>query len=217
MTNTIFIATLSVWLISSCKVTNKDLTGLYRLNRFPKTNLTINSDGTFDFSKINSNPYLHPFEHPEEYYADTKGTWRRVENRTISLTSQRDTLIYPLVAVEAQPSRDDNLSYFAFYDTYGDTVNVLYVEYVDGLIVSRLHGSMRYFVENLTKRDTFTFYFYGYPPFTFMSTQKLNQDYKIVLKPAFQPGYFQGDKFSIKRNKLIDIKRQARFIKPKGG
>ena len=211
------IATLFILFFSSCKVTEKDMIGLYKLDRFPKTTLKINSDRTFEFSKNNKNPYLHPFDHPDEYYLDTKGTWQSVDKTTISLTSQSDTFIYPPVSVETHPARDNNWSYFTFYDTYGDTVKVLYVQYTDSSISAALHRSMDYFTEDLTKRDTLEFHFYGYRPYVFISGQKANQDYKIILKPSFQPNFFRGTPFRIKRNQLIDIKRKGKFRLTKSG
>lgn len=217
MTKTAFISALLFILISSCKVTEKDMIGLYKLDRFPKTTLKINTDKTFEFSKNNRNPYLHPFDHPEEYYAKTKGTWQTVDEKTISLTSQSDTLIYPLVSLQTYPARDKNWSYFTFYDTYGDTVKVLYVQYIDSAISAAMHRSMDYFTEDLTKRDTLEFYFYGYRPYTLISGQKVNQDYKFVLKPSFQPNFFVGTEFRIKRKQLIDIKRKGKFRLTKSG
>lgn len=217
MTKTAFILTLLFILISSCKVTEKDMIGLYKLDRFPKTTLKINSGKTFEFSKNNRNPYLHPFDHPEEYYVNTKGTWQTVDKKTISLTSQSDTLIYPLASLNTYPARDKNWSYFTFYDTYGDTVKVLYVQYIDSSISAAMHRSMDYFTEDLTKRDTLEFHFYGYRPYTLISGQKVNQDYKITLKPSFQPNFFNGTEFRIKRKKLIDIKRKGKFKLTKSG
>jgi hypothetical protein len=81
MTKTALISTLFVLFFSSCKVTEKDIIGFYTLDGFPKTTLKINSDKTFEFSKNNSNPYLHPFDHPDEYYSDTKGTWQTVDKK----------------------------------------------------------------------------------------------------------------------------------------
>jgi hypothetical protein len=211
MTKTAFISTLLLILFSSCKVTEKDMIGLYKLDRFPKTTLKINSDKTFEFSKNNRNPYLHPFDHPEEYYANTKGIWQTVDKKTISLTSQTDTLIYPLVSLQTYPARDKNWSNFTFYDTYGDTVKILYVQYIDSSISAAMHRSMDYFTEDLTKRDTLEFHFYGYRPYTLISGQKVNQDYKITLKPSFQPNFFEGTEFRIKRKQLIDIKRKGKF------
>jgi hypothetical protein len=217
MTKTAFILTLLFFFISSCKLTEKNIVGLYKLDRFPKTTLKINSDKTFEFSKNNRNPYLHPFDHSDEYFSDTKGTWQTIDKKTISITSQSDTLVYPLVSLQAYPARDKKWSYFTFYDTYGDTIKVLYVQYPDNSISAAMHRSMDYYTEDLTKRDTLEFHFYGYRPFTLISGQKLNQDYKITLKPSFQPNFFIGTEFRIKRNKLIDVKRYGKFRLTKSG
>lgn len=155
MTKTAFVSTLLFLFISACKVTEKDLFGTYQLDGFSKTTLQINSDRTFEFSKINRNPYLHPFDHPDEYYSQTKGTWTLVDKKTISLTSQSDTIIYPLADIQPFPARDKDLSYFTFYDTYGDTVRLLYTQLSDSMWVGRLHGTSPYFSMDLRKRDTF--------------------------------------------------------------
>jgi len=217
MTKTALVSTLLLIIISSCKVTEKDIIGLYKLDRFPKMILKINADKTFEFSKNNRNPYLHPFDHSDEYYFDTKGTWQTVDNKTISLTSQSDTLVYPLISFQTYPARDKNSSHFTFYDTHGDTVKVLYVQYIDSSISAAMHRSMDYFTEDLKKRDTLEFHFYGYRPYTLISGQKVNHDYKLVLKPSFQPNFFIGTEFRTKRKLLIDIKRKGKFRMTKSG
>lgn len=217
MTRTAFILTLFVLLVSSCKVTEQDIIGFYQLDRFPKTTLKINLDKTFEFSKNNRNPYLHPFDHPDEYYADTKGKWQMVDKKTITLTSQSDTLIYPLVSVEIQPARNNKWSQFTFYDKYGDTVKILYVQYTDSSISAAMHRSMDYFTEDLIKRDTLEFHFYGYRPYVFIGGRKANQDYSISLKPSFQPNFFRGTEFRIRRKQLFDIKRKGKFRMTKSG
>lgn len=217
MTKAALISTLLVLVVSSCKVTEKDIIGSYRLDKFPKTTLKINADQTFEFSKNNKNPYLLPFDHPDEYYFDTKGTWQTVDKKIISLTSQSDTLIYPLVSLKTKPVRDKAWSYFTFYDTYGDTVKILYVQYNDSSIAAEMHRSMDYFTEDLTKRDTLEFHFYGYRPYVFIGGQNTNQDYNITLKPTFQPNFFNDTKFRIKRNQIVDIKRKGKFKRMKSG
>jgi hypothetical protein len=215
MTKAALISTLFVLGLYSCKVTEKDIPGLYKLDKFPKTTLQINSDNTFEFSKNNRNPYLHPFEHQNEYFADTKGTWRIVDKKNISLTSQSDSLIYPLVSLQTYPARDRQYSNITFFDKYSDTVKILYVQYSNGSSVAVFHSSMDYFTEDMTKRDTLEFHFYGYRPYTLINGQKKNQDYKITLKPSFQPNFFKETVFRIKRKKLIDIKRKVKFRQTK--
>jgi len=217
MTKSICFLTIYIFFISSCKVTEKDIPGSYKLDRFPKTTLKINADKTFEFIKNNPNPYLHPFDHSDEYFSITKGKWAIRDDQTISLTSQSDTLVYPLVTVQSSPARDKEWSYFAFVDTYGDTIKILYVQYTDNSIKAALHRSMDYCMEDLIKRDTLEFHFYGYRPFTFISGQKMNQDYTVTLKPAFQPNFFIETAFRVKRDQLIDIKRNGKFRRTKSG
>ena len=217
MTKTTLVSTLFILFLSSCIVTEKDIIGSYKLDRFPKTTLKINPDKTFEFSKNNRNPYLHPFDHADEYFFNTKGSWQKVAKKIISLTSQSDTIIYPLVSIQANPPRNNGHSYFAFYDTYGDTVKVLYVQYTVSSITAAMHRSMDYFTEDLTKRDTLEFHFYGYRPYTFISGQKINRDYRITLMPSFQPNFFLSTEFQIKRRQLADIKRKGKFRLTKSG
>jgi hypothetical protein len=198
-------------------VTEKDIIGSYKLDKFPKTTLKISADKTFEFSKNNRNPYLLPYDHPEEFFSVTKGSWTTIDKKIIALTSQSDTVIYPLVTIQTYPARNREWSYFTFYDTYSDTVKVLYVQYTDNSISAAMHRSMDYFTEDLTKRDTLEFHFYGYRPYIFISGKKLNQDYKITLKPGFQPNFFIGTEFRIKRKQLIDIKRKGKFRQTKSG
>lgn len=217
MTKTLFFLALIILLLYSCKTTEKDIFGYYQLVNFPKTTLKINSDRTFEFTKNNKNPYLHPFDHPDEYYSNTKGIWQIFDKKTITLTSQSDTLIYPLVEIHSLSARDKDKSYFTFYDTYGDTVRLLYTQLSDSMWVGRSHGTSPYFSMDITKRDTFEFHFYGYRPYLFIAGHKTNQDYNITLKPSFQPNFFRGTEFRIKRNKLIDIKRKGKFKMSKSG
>lgn len=213
MTRTAIFTILCAIIAVSCKLTEKDIPGTYRLDRFPKTILKIHPDKTFDFTKNNRNPYLHPFDHPDEYYAETKGHWQMADKKTITLTSQSDTLIYPLVSIRASAARDSKLSHFTFYDTFGDTVKILYVQYPDKMIRAALHRSMNYITEDLSNKDSLEFHFYGYRPYLFIREQKINQDYSITLRPSFAPNFFQGTEFRVKRHRLIDIARKGKFKK----
>lgn len=217
MTKIICLLTILIFIIASCKVTEKDIAGSYQLDRFPKTTLIIDTDKTFEFSKNNPNPYLHPFDHPDQFFSVTKGSWKTIGKKIISLTSQMDTVIYPLVTIQATQARNNEWSYFTFYDTFGDTVKVLYVQFTDSSISAAMHRSMDYYTEDISKRDTLEFHFYGYRPYTFISGKKINQDYAITLKPAFQPNFFIETEFKVKRNQLVDIKRKGRFRMSKIG
>lgn len=215
MTKTIYLLIFTLFALTSCRLAERDYIGTYSLDRFPKTRIKINQDKTFEFVKINRNPYLHPSAHPDEYFYITRGSWVKTGKRVLTLTSQQDTLVYPLVTVKSSPPRDKDWSYFSFFDTDGDTVRIVYVQHTDKSISFSLHNTMRYFMEDLTKKDTFEFIFYGYRPYIFISGQKVNQDFQITMRPEFQPKYFKEAEFRIKRRQLIDIKRNGKFRKLK--
>lgn len=213
-----FILGLSIlFIIVSCKVTEGDIIGKYELKDFPKTVLQINPNKTFEFVKIHPNPYLHPFEHPEENFFITRGTWTYSEKKQLTITSQKDTVTNGLVKINKDELRGMEKSKFTFYDKYGDITPILYVSYSDKTMAGRLHGTMSEFEEDLTKRDTLKFHFYGYKPWTFISGENRNADYHITLFPEFKENYFNETEFRIKENKLIHINTKAKFKKNQNG
>lgn len=208
---------LSIILYTSCKVAEKDFLGIYALEKFPKTTLLIKSDNTFEFYKNNPNPYLHPFDHPSENYCITKGSWEKPTGNLLVLTSQSDSLVYPLFEIRSVPPRQENLSYFTFFDNFNDTVRLLYTELSNGELMGRSHGTSPFAFLDLRQRDTLEFHFYGYRPVKYISGEKKNRDYFITLKPEFQPNFFIGTKFRVKKNKILDVNRKGKFFKTKSG
>ena len=203
----------------SCKTT--DFIGRYELRHFPKTSIELKSDGTFEFTKINPNPYLHSFEHPEDYYFITTGTWTKNQRRLI-LNSSKDTLISK--EPEILDSKEDltkvdttenlfgemwaprSYSTFTFFDMFGDTVNVLNGKSTDNTEIFRLHRSMKSLYWSTNWSDTLEFHFYGYRPYQFVRTDKVRRIFTIKLYPDRQGGIFIDRQFIIKRNRIKDGK-----------
>jgi len=210
-----FLLPAVVVLMGSCKVTEEELIGKYHLNKFPKTTIQIKQDKSFEFVKNNPNPYLHPFEHPEENYFITKGTWEIADKNKIILNSQNDSLTYPLGEVKKEKAKNQSTSDFIFLDTDGDIVKILYVQYPSGEVSMAFHSSMSSFSQDLTKKDSLEFYFYGYRHFTFIGEERENADYTIKLTPEFKPNYFLQTEFVFRKNKILDVKKKAKFLKKK--
>ena|ERR1700722_12662801 len=202
-----------LYFIASCKVADKDLMGTYQFEGARKTTIRINPDSSFYFVRMNRNPYMHPFDHPGENFLISRGRWARPAAKSLLLTSQRDTAIYALVKPKKLEDDDPDASHFTFYDSYGDTVYILYVQYPDHSITAALHHSMPGYSADLRKNDTLEFHFYGFRPWIFISGQKKNSNYAVILIPEFMPNFFQGREFTVKRNRLIDKKVGGRFIK----
>ena len=200
-------------LLTFCKVNEQTVLGEYQLKNFPKSTLTVNSDGTFTFVKINPNPYLHPFEHPDEYYFKTRGIWNLGGN-IIKLLGTSDSLTYPISEIVERTLINDTTSTFEFQDEYNDPVPILFVQYSDSSSIAAFHRSLGPTFSNpFPERDTLTFYFYGYRPWNFISTDNLNEKIKVRLVPEFRPNYFDSLYLKVRRNSVGTGK--GKFLKIK--
>lgn len=203
----------------SCKPT--DIIGRYELQHFPRTTIELRKDGTFEFTKINPNPYLHAFEHPDEYYFITTGTWTVTRNKltlnsnTDSLTSTEPEIIESkedLTKVDTSKNLFGEMwtprSYwtFTFYDMFGDTVNVLIGKSPDNSEIFRSHQSMKSLLWSTVWNDTLEFYFYGYRPFKYIRTDKIRRIVRVKLYPDKVGGIFKDRQFVIRRNRIRDGK-----------
>ena len=176
--------------------------GRYELKNFPKSTLTIEKDGTFEFVRINPNPYLHPFEHPDEYYFKTRGTWNLGGN-IIKLRGSSDSVTNPIAEIIERTEVSDTTTTFEFQDEYEDPVSILFVQYSDSLSIMALHRSLGpTFTNPFPERDTLTFYFYGYRPWSFTRTEETNENIKVKLKPEFKPDYFDSLYLMVRPNSI---------------
>lgn len=209
--------------IVSCKPTS--FVGRYELRHFPKTSMELRNDGTFEFTQINPNPYLHPFEHPDQYYFTTIGSWTNDKNKLTfnsfkdSISDRQPEIIFskeitkPIDTSRPSPMfLDSDASRFTFYDIFGDTVNILFVQSPDSNGYSALHRTMELADWPTSYADTISFYFYGYRPYTFTRTDKVRREIGIKLYPEYRHGVFTDVVFrvtrrKIKRNGITLIKR----------
>ena len=197
--------------LTSCKVKESRLVGLYKMNHFPKSVLTIKSDTTFEFIQNYRNPYLHPFEHPKENYFRTTGHWT-LKNDILTLNSIKDSLTYKLYEIVTSDTSKSEYCSYVFYDIYNDTVPILFVRTNSGDI-SQLHSSMEYFTYEKNKRESLQFFFFGYRPLTIFNSQNGETNYKVYLQPEFRPNWFIGTKFKTTKNKLQHLKKDVVFSK----
>jgi len=218
----------------SCKPT--DFIGRYELRHFPKTSIELRNNGTFEFVKINPNPYLHPFDHLDDNYFSTNGTWTVTKNRlTLNSDSKLATIKEPeilestkiLTKVDSAKNiygRLQALSFstFTFYDIFGDTINILYGQFPDSSGISLLHRSMRFLEWPTVVRegdymfhlsDTIEFHFYGYNPYKFTRTDRERRTVKVRLYPEQRGRVFEKRQFIITRKRIKD--HGIRFDKKK--
>jgi hypothetical protein len=216
---TSFLAAGLFTALVSCGPTN--YAGRYELRHVPKTYFELKDEGTFKFTSIYPNPYLHPFDHPDEYYFTTTGRWR-AQNGKIILNSFADSLVsQPPDIIENRVIEDQRMdttinidgkrellghSTVTFFDIFNDTINVLSIHLPDGTSLSRLHASMRYADWFTQLSDTAEFHFFGYPPFTLSRTDKKRRETRIRLYPEYRPYVFIARELVINRNRIKDHK-----------
>ncbi len=189
-------------MLFGCKVNKETVIGSYQLKNFPKSTLSISKDGTYTFTKINPNPYLHSFEHPDEYYFKTTGTWNLGGN-IMKFKGATDSLEYELAELITKTVSTDPHSTFKFQDEDFDPVNILFVRYPDSTTVFNFHRSLGpIYYDEFPERDTLTFLFYGYRPWTYVRTDSGNLKYLIQLLPEYKPNYFDSLYLKVKPNSI---------------
>lgn len=198
--NRLILLSFSVLLIS-CRITYQDVYGTYKLKNFPKTTLEVKVDNTFVFTQNYPNPYLHPIPHPDEYYFRTLGNWHALLG-TIKLVGTADSMEYNSVKILSSVSSTNKHSNFTFVDEFGDTVPILGVQYCDSTWVSEMHRTMDDYDEDLTKRDTLQFNFFGYEPWTFIHGEQKNNNYTVELLPTFRPNKIDNVYLKLRKNSI---------------
>jgi hypothetical protein len=212
---------LLMCLFSSCGVNLETIPGTYQLKGVAKTRLTIYTDSTFTFVKINSNPYLYVSGHPELLNYITQGRWRLHKNSLV-LDSDDDSLPNSQSEMRFDTSKNLTYSTFRFYDIYGDSVDAAYVVYPDGSQFIRgfdLKFGFYRFSADMLKTKSVKFVFFGYKDWEFVNADNLNHNVNVVLKPIYRPGIFQHSTFKVKRKELVEIidSKKYKFKKLKHG
>jgi hypothetical protein len=194
-----------------CKTNEQNVGGSYYLNRWKKTKLTLNNNGTFEF--LNFNPLLI-FKGGN--YQTSSGYWQKA-SQTINLTSDRSALNYNKISVKEKQPKSKSATKFVFFDLYGDTVDIDAVKIGDSLVAMRFHKLLSSYEtsEKEIKQKLHSFYFIGYKTFNFINNKERNTDYDITLSPEINESYFDETFFKIKKNKLVNKELSYKFIKIK--
>jgi hypothetical protein len=201
------------FLMMTCQPIKRSIVGSYSLKGVPTTQIQLKADSTFEFINIHYNPYLHPFDHPDENFLATSGKWSiRLPNQLI-LQSGPNYKAHQYSALEEKAIPGEKSSRFVFQDVNGDTVKILYVKLPNNSITARIHGTMPSYKENLSQGDTLEFHFYGYKPWVFVSHNKQNMAYKVALRPEYKPNLFDKSRFRIRGKSLIDSSGLYKFKK----
>ncbi len=198
-------ALLGLTLFCSCKLTEQNLAGTYRLKGPSKTKLVLNKDKTFEFVKNFSEPGPVFFPDSNELNFRTTGHWQLDHNNQLILNSfPASSMVF---AKEASDSitRNADITSFSFWDQYGDPIAIRFIRFPENR--TKLHKSnvISFFAEDFVRTDTLEFHFYGYMPYRWISTRSettSNSRHKITLYEQNRQGYFSNVIFVTDRKKI---------------
>lgn len=202
-----FLFLLLIAFLSSCSVTEKNITGTYRLNAPSKTKLVLHEDHTFEFVKNFAGPGPVFFPDSTEMNFRTRGQWQLDQHHNLVLNSfppqqqkvtinNRDSVIH-----------HTSITSLSFWDAYGDPIPIRFIKFLPDKIKFYRGNTISFFREDFSPKDTLEFHFYGYAPVKWPSTKAENFSYNhnrwFVLHEEERHGYFDGVILSAEKNKLI--------------
>ncbi len=209
MTKTVFISTLVVLLIVSCKLTEKNVYGHFEQKNGINTYFDFDTSGHFSY--IQRNPLNSLLKKTD--YIVSEGVWTFDTNGYVTLNSslQRQTSR----KVEIQKIATTAISSFTFYDISGDTLSIFGAT-KNGQWFGRVYNLMKSFELNLQQGDSVTADILGYDKFSFHCSDTLQFVYHVKLFPSYIPDYFKNKKLLLKKNKLIDSEVNETYTKKSG-
>jgi hypothetical protein len=192
-------------ILCACRVTEKNIVGVYRLKKAPKTKLVLKADKTFEFVKNLPGPGLEVFPDSTGLNFKTSGNWQLDKKGQLLLNS------FPDKSPDTAPdwpitiTRNTEITSISFWDDYNDPAPIRFIKFPDDRIKFRLGNSISFFAGDFNKTDTLEFHFYGYGPYTWRymtNTGESNNHYKIILNEEDRQGFFKDVAFPVKRKKI---------------
>lgn len=154
----IIAAIISGPVLTSCKVTEKSIPGVYQSSGLLKAQLTIKEDKTFELGGLNSG---HSNALAGGGLNDhTTGIWILKEKK-VQLILAKGSVIDDSI------TRFTNISCFNFWDKDGAPISIRYILIPVSKLKPHFGNSLYFFSQDFKPADTLTFYFDGYPPFYF--------------------------------------------------
>jgi hypothetical protein len=209
---------LFLLILSSCKITEQNIVGTYRLKKAPKTKLVLKADKTFEFVKNLPKPGIEVFPDSTDLNFRTTGSWQ-LDNKvqlvlnsfpykSLGRTWDRSTTI----------KKETSITSLSFWDFYDDPAPIRFIKFPNDRIKFRLGNSISFFAGDFNKGDTLEFHFYGYRPYIWpdmADNNENNNQYKIILNEQNRQGFFKDVIFIVKRKKIVSTLSRFTLIKTK--
>ncbi|HEX6193047.1 MAG TPA: hypothetical protein VFZ42_11820 [Chitinophagaceae bacterium] len=198
-------AILLAFIICSCKVTEHNIAGTYRLKSPSRTKLVLNKDKTFEFVKNFEEPGPLFFPDSTDLNYHTSGRWQLNNDQLILNSFTGESGEFARQAKDSVTHKTDITS-FSFWNQYGDPVPIRLIRFPANR--TKLHKSnvISFFAEDFVNTDTLEFHFYGYLPYQWLSTPgatSSNSQHRITLYEQTRQGFFQNVILTTDRKKLV--------------
>jgi len=206
---------LLVFLITSCKVTEGNMSGRYIFkNQLYFKTLELNPDHSFTFIQFK---YYHWWDNSEKIdsiHFINKGKWRKDHKRLV-LNSYRDTLVDTnrTISITTKPTAFKKAN-FVFKDIYNNVIpfsDVFTHPYLkaknERRKISRLSAVDAPFKNTdveISKNDTLIFDLHYNKEWRFIKKDTLHVNYVIVIAPYYKNDIFIDKYIIIKKNRIID-------------
>ena len=203
-----FLSIILLLLFSACKLTQSNIIGRYELPTGVRTELIIDSNNNFYFSKFNGISALLK----NENFITTSGIWTMITDRKLILQSNLDPSEHLAFKIQEDSAREGGITGFTFLDINGDTLRISIYDH-NNRFFGKVHSSYSRIKIKVAKGDSLSFNFPGYRQWKLVKDNYRNSDYRITLFPEYVSSYFNQTEFQIKHNSLIEISNNTKFKK----
>jgi hypothetical protein len=209
-------AILFMLLVISCTVTEKNMSGIYRLHSPSRSMLVLHEDHRFEFVKNFAQPGPAFFPDSTELNFRTAGNWQRDQRGLLLLNSFTGNHENAEEQVRDSVTRNTDISSYSFWDQYGDPLPIRLIRFPANR--AKLHKSniVSFFAEDFAAWDTIEFHFYGYRPYRWIITpaeRMNNHQHRITLYEPFRAGYFKDKALVPGRKKITDPEKSFALYK----
>ena len=201
-----FLPILGCLLFCSCKTTEQNIAGTYRLKGNSQTKLVINRDNTFEFVKNFNEPGPSFFPDSTELNFRTNGYWKLGTNGRLVLNSESNFSPSYNKPFLDSITRNTEITSFSFWDTYGEPIPIRMIRFPANRVKLHKSNIISFFAEDFQHNDTLEFHFYGYPPHRWAHDPNAglsNSQHRITLFQQDRPGYFKEMVLLAERKKLV--------------
>jgi hypothetical protein len=154
----LFIIIITALVITSCKVPEKAIPGVYETKLTYPGKLKLLEDHTYELEIL-----VPGSETSSHGNLNSTGIWQLKNNR-LKLSPHKKVL------VDDSITRFTNISCFNFWTPNGDPVSIRSILFTPTMPRPHFGNSLYFFAQDFKPTDTLTFYFDGYPPFRFPGT-----------------------------------------------